>query len=176
MKKKQRVDMGIALCLILIGVVLLVLPLLDLNIKCQWLFTVVFTLYTILNGIQFLLTRESRDYEGLHTSLASLVVLVINVIFDVGDKPKYIALLLMLWVTLMSVVKLKKADYYHDRRDRMWKVRMFNLGLFILTGILASINLSYSSDVQIIVIGYFMMIHGILELFDPITKSLIAHS
>lgn len=76
----------------------------------------------------------------------------------------------------MSLAKLKKMDYYHDKRDRMWKIRAFNLGLFILSGVLASINLSYSGEIQIIVIGFFMLIHGILELFDPLVKTLIAHS
>ncbi len=175
MKKKQKVDMAIALCLILIGVILLILPLFNItNIK--WLNIAVFSLYTILNSIQFILTKNSKDYEGLHTALASLIVLIINLIFDIGENPKHIAFILMLWISLMSIVKLKKADYYHDRRDRMWKVRAFNLGLFILAGILTSINLAYTSSVQVIVIGFFMLIHGILELFDPITKTLITHS
>jgi uncharacterized membrane protein HdeD (DUF308 family) len=76
----------------------------------------------------------------------------------------------------MSLAKLKKMDYYHDKNDRMWKIRFINLGLFIIAGILTSINLAYVSTVQVLVIGFFMLIHGILELFDPIVKTLIAHS
>lgn len=175
MKKKQKVDMIISFFLILIGIVLLVLPLFNIN-DLKWLFTGVFSLYTILNAVQFILTKESKDYEGLHTALVSIFVLILNFVFDVSENPKHIAMLLMLWITLMSIVKLKKTDYYHDRHDRMWKVRAFNLGLFILVGLLTSINLSYSSSVQVIVIGYFMLIHGILELLDPLTKTLISHS
>jgi uncharacterized membrane protein HdeD (DUF308 family) len=76
----------------------------------------------------------------------------------------------------MSLTKLKKADYYHDRRDRMWKYSATNLGLFLLTGLLASINLAYGLETQIIVLGFFILINGILELFEPIIKTLIAHS
>ncbi len=173
MKKKQKVDLSIALCLILIGVVLLILPLLKMT-DIKWLSAIIFSLYTILNAIQFILTKESKDYEGLHSALASLAILIASFIWNPSESPKTLAMLLMSWIMLMSLVKLKKTDYYHDRRDRMWKLRIFNLGLFILSGILTSINLAYGSEVQVIVIGFFMLIHGILELFDPITKYLIA--
>ena len=76
----------------------------------------------------------------------------------------------------MSLIKLKKADYYHDRRDRMWKLNILMLGIFILCGLLTSINLYYEADVQVIVIGFFFMINGILEMFDPIVKTLITHA
>lgn len=175
MKKKQKVDMSIALILIFIGVVLLILPLFEIS-NIKWLNTGIFALYTILNSIQYLLTKESKDYEGLHSALASLIVLVANLLLNTQNNPKTLAMLLLTWIMLMSLAKLKKMDYYHDRRDRMWKVRAFNLGLFILSGVLASINLSYTGDVQIIVIGFFMLTHGILELFDPLVKTLIAHS
>ena len=76
----------------------------------------------------------------------------------------------------MSLAKLKKMDYYHDKNDRMWKIRFLNLSLFIITGILTCINLAYTSAVQVLIVGFFMLVHGILELFDPIVKTLIAHS
>lgn len=173
MKKKQKIDLIIALCLILIGITLLILPLFNIT-DIKWLSTIVFSLYTILNALQFILTKKSKDYEGLHSALASLIILIASLIWNPSESPRNLAMLLMAWIILMSVVKLKKTDYYHDRKDRMWKFRLFNLGLFIIAGILASINLAYSSDVQIIVLGFFMLIHGILELFDPITKYLIA--
>lgn len=175
MKQKQKIDMVIALCLIFIGIILLILPMLCIsNLYCLNIF--IFSLYTILNLIQFIATRKSKDYEGLYSAIASLIILIINIVFNPTDSPRTLALLLMGWVTMMSLAKLKKMDYYHDRNDRMWKIRAFNLGFFILAGILTSINLAYSNEVQVIVLGFFMFIHGILELFDPIVKTLIAHS
>lgn len=175
MKKKQKVDMIIAIFLILIGVVLLTLPLLGIN-DIKWLNTGIFSMYTILNSIQFLLTKESKDYEGLHSAIGSLIVLIANMIINPSGNPKTLAMLLMAWIIFMSLAKLKKMDYYHDRHDRMWKIKAFNLSLFILSGVLACINLSYSSSVQVLVIGFFMLIHGILELFEPVIKTLIYHS
>jgi len=174
MKKKQKVDMAIALCLILIGIILLIIPLFKIN-NIKYLNTFIFALYTILNALQFLFTKESKDYESLHSAIASLIILIANMFIDTNNNPQKLAMLLMTWIILMSLAKLKKMDYYHDRKDRMWKLRAFNLGLFILSVFLASIHLSYSVEVKTIVIGFFMLIHGILELFDPITKILLTH-
>lgn len=76
----------------------------------------------------------------------------------------------------MALVKLKKVDYYHDRKDRMWKLKLLTLILFILTGIATSISLAYTSNVQTLIIGFFMVTHAILEMFEPIVKTLISHA
>ena len=83
------------------------------------------------------------------------------------------ALTLFIWVILMSLIKLKKTDYYNDRKNKMWVLRLITLMLFMLTGLLATINLYYTADVQILVLGFFFYIHGILELVDPITNYLM---
>lgn len=175
MKKKQKVDTIIALISILMGTILLILPLIGIT-KLKWISLIVFSVYTIISIIQFILTKDSKDYEGLHSAGASLVIVIAHFFFDPSESPRILAMLMMAWIILMSLTKLKKADYYHDRKDRMWKYSAANLGLFIITGILASINLAYGTETQIIVLGFFMFINGILELFEPIVKTLIAHS
>jgi len=56
----------------------------------------------------------------------------------------------------------------------MWKIRTFILGLFILVSLLSSINLAFTNEV--VIFGYITLTHGILELFDPILKTLINHA
>lgn len=175
MKKKQKIDLTIALISIIIGIILIILPLLEIT-SIKWISLSIFVAYTILSSIQFVLTMDSKDYEGLHSALASFIIVIAHFIWNPAESPKTLALFLMVWIILMSLVKLKKADFYHDKKDRMWKYSLANLGLFIITGILASISFAYSVETQIIVLGFFMIINGILELFEPITKSLIAHS
>jgi len=175
MKFKQKVDTTIAVLLILIGIVLLILPIFNItNIK--YLSIGIFTLYTVLNLIQYILTRKSKDYEGLHSAIGSALILIASIIFNPESQPKTLAMLLITWILFMALAKLKKMDYYHDKKDRMWKIRFLNLGLFIITGILTCINLAHPNAVQVLIIGYFMLTHGILELLDPIVKTLIAHS
>ena len=54
----------------------------------------------------------------------------------------------------------------------MWIIEVISLVLFILAGLLTTMNLYYENDIQVLVLGYFFLIHGILELFDPLIISL----
>ena len=49
--------------------------------------------------------------------IASIIALVLVLFLDVDNVPWYLALCLFVWIALMSVIKLKKADYYNDRKD-----------------------------------------------------------
>ena len=175
MKEKQKVDFSVAMILLFIGIALTVIPL-TVNIKINIIIRLLFSSYAIINLVQYILTRKNKDYEGLFTFFISLITVILTFIFDVVTSPNKLAMIMMFWITAMSLAKFIKVDYYHDRRDCMWKLRVFTLFLFIIAGIATSINLAHTNGVQTVVIGFFMIIHGILELFDPIVKTLISHA
>ncbi len=168
MNKKQKVELIIATFLILCGSLVLIFPLFQF-VKVKLIFILVLAVYGVLNLIKFILVRESKDYEGLFTTLASIVALVVVCFLDIDSVPWYLALSLFIWIIMMSLIKLKKADYYNDRRNKTWILEVVTLILFILSGLLTTINLYYENDIQVLVLGYFYLIHGILELVDPLT-------
>lgn len=172
MKYKQKVDLVIAGFLIIIGIVLLMLPLFNI-INLKMIFITVMVLYTVINSIQFILTRKENDYEGLFTSLVSFFAIIASYYLDIAKKTVNLAIILMIWITLMSVIKLKKSDYYDDRNNKMWKLRIVSLALFMVIGFMTSINLYYEESVKVIVLGYFFFIHGVLELTDPVVNYLL---
>ncbi len=172
MNRKQIVDVSIAVFLIICGSLLLVLPLFH-YIKIKTVFMGIFAIYSIINLIQYILTFKSKDIEGLLTFFASIITLVIAWRLDIEKVPWYLALTLFIWIIMMSLIKLKKADYYNDRRNSVWILKIITLVLFILCGLLATINLYYSADVQILVVGFFFLIHGVLESLDPLTVYLL---
>ena len=172
MKYKQKVDLSIAVFLIIIGCSLLILPIFKV-VNLEIVFITVMFLYSIANFLQFILTKSSKDYEGLFTSLVSVLVVIASFFLDIIEKPVNLAMLLMIWITLMSVIKLKKSDYYDDRNNKMWKLRIATLALFMLIGFLTSINLYYEEYIRVLVFGYFFFIHGVLELTDPIVNYLL---
>lgn len=171
MNKKQIVDLITAVFLIICGSVLLLIPLFHF-VKVKNIFLGVLIVYAVLNLIKFLLTRKSKDYEGLLTCLASIVVLIVALKLNISEVPWYLALSLLIWIILLSLIKLKKGDYYNDRKNKMWIFEIICLVLFILTGLLTTMNLYYENDIQVLMLGYFFLIHGILELFDPLIISL----
>lgn len=170
MKVKQKVDIVINSFLIVIGIMLVIMAILGFNDMKSAFIGVMFS-YAALNLIQFILTKGSKDFEGLYTFLASLVIG--GIAFYYSFSTKVLSILIMAWVISMAIIKLIKTDYYNDRKDKMWKFRIVTLILFVVLGILTSLSLNYSTNVQVLIIGYFFINHGILELFDPITKYLI---
>jgi uncharacterized membrane protein HdeD (DUF308 family) len=168
MKQKQKVDLVVAIALILLGIVLILLPNFKINDVSKILF-VVMMVYATLNMIQFILTKNSKDYEGLFTSILSYVIGISGLVFNLFDNPLNLAVTLFSWIILMSLIKFKKCDYYNDRKNKMWIIRIVTLILFIITGILTCINLYYSKNIQVLLIGLFFYIHGILEIIDPLT-------
>ena len=78
-----------------------------------------------------------------------------------------------MWIILMSLIKLKKCDFYHDQNRKIYLLKIITLVLFVLSGLLSVINLYYDAQIQVLVLGFFYFIHGILELVDPITNYLL---
>ena len=173
MKKKEIVDLIVAVSLIIVGSLILTFPLLKI-VNVRYIFIGVLAYYGILNLTQYILTSKDKDVEGLFTMLASIIAMLLLGLLDVENEPVNLALVLFVWIIMMSLIKLKKCDYYHDRHKKIYILKIVTLVLFILIGLLATINLYYEKEVQVLVLGFFYFIHGILELVDPITKYLLS--
>lgn len=172
MERRTLIEFITAWILILLSCVVLVLPLFNItNIKV--IFISIISIYGISHLFKNFTILATKDYSGFSTSLNSVVILVLMLFLDINDSPWNLALLLFIWIILMSLTKLKESDYYHDRKNKLWKLNIFNLFLFILVGILTTINLYYTSDVQVLVLGFFFLIHGILEMMDPLVAYII---
>ena len=172
MNRRTLVEFVTAWFLVLAGGIMTVLPIFNVS-NVKLVFIVVIALYGVIHLIKNFFILTAKDYSGFSTSLSCVVALVLMLFLDVNDSPWNLALILFIWVILMSLTKLKESDYYHDRKSKLWELNIVNLILFILTGILAAINLYYTGDIQILVLGFFFLINGILELMDPLVAYLI---
>ncbi len=152
--------------LILNGIFLLICPLLKWTFFLE-LFVGTMIFYAIVNAVLFLLTMKSKDYTSAFTCLASLVIGIVGFVFKVTETPKYLALSILVWLLFLSLIKLKRADMYHDKKSKLWQFETVLLFLFVITGILTSINFLFGVEANIIVFGYFILITGIFEFLDP---------
>ena len=136
-------------------------------------FIVIIAVYGIIHLIKNFFILSAKEYSGFSTAASCVFVLVLLFFLDIYDSPWNLALILFIWIILMSLTRLKESDYYHDRKSRLWILNVFNLVIFILVGILTAVNLYYTSDIQILIIGFFFLINGILELMDPVAAYII---
>ncbi len=107
MKSKQFVDTSSSILFMIISCFILLCPLIELT-DIHKIFIITMISYSIINFGKFLLTKESHDFEGVLSSLASLSIGGLA-LFIKSDSPSKIALLLFGWVILESFIKLKKS-------------------------------------------------------------------
>ena len=118
MEKKQKVDLSIAILLILIGIILTILPKFNLT-NINIILFIIMMFYATLNMVQYVLTKKSNDMEGLFTSLLSYTVGILGLTFNLFNNLLQMVLLLLAWIILMSLIKLKK----HDNPTRIHPIR-----------------------------------------------------
>ena len=167
MKKKDKMKVNI-ICsglILLLGIFLFSATFLE-NMKPNLLLYVLFSVYAGIKMIEFILTKEKDDRESLYTSIACILVAVSGYKFGTYDTPKVLGITLFSWVGIMAIIKLIKLDYYHDRNDGMFYVNLMTFSLFILLGLLTSINLYYDQSVQLLLLAFFFVVNGILSLAE----------
>ncbi len=167
MNIKQKIDTVAAILFLLIGCFLLLCPLMQFT-QINLLFILTMLFYTIINFGKFLLTKEQNRRGSLYSSLAALIVMIIAIFFQINESVLNLTILLFIWITFESLIKLKRADYFHDRKSKFWILEMIYLILFIVFGIFTGINLNQTIDIQILLLGYFFFFHGVLEFINPI--------
>ena len=170
MKKKELVDLITGLSLMLLAGVILLLPSFKVN-DLSFILKTIFGFYALIKLTQFLLIIKEKDLESLFTCLISLGALIS--LFLIEFTTKNMVLVLLIWMGIMCLIKLKKADFYHDRQNKMWILRLFILFAFLTSGLLTGLNLYYEASVQTIIVGFFFFINGILDVVDPISKYLM---
>ena len=167
MDRRTLVEFITGWILVLAGGIMTILPIFSIT-NVRMVFIAIIAVYGIIHLIKNFFILEAKDFSGFRTAASCIVALVLMMFMDINDSPWNLALILFIWVILMSLTKLKESDYYHDRKNKLWELNVINLILFILTGVLTSVNLYYTGDVQILVLGFFFLINGILELMDPL--------
>ena len=172
MDRRTLVEFITSWFLVLTGGLVTILPIFNIS-DVKMVFIIIIALYGIIHLIKNFFILNSKDYSGFGTTIAGVVALILMLFLDVNDSPWNLALILFIWVILMSLTKLKESDYYHDNKNKLWELNVINLILFILTGVLTSINLYYTGDIQILVLGFFFLINSILELMDPLVAYLM---
>ena len=172
MNRRTLVEFVTAWILIFIASVVILLPVFNIN-NVKNIFIAVIAFYGIIHLFKNIYILNYKEYSGFSTAISSVAILGIMFFLDIHDSPWNLALVLFIWIILMSLIKLKESDYYHDRKNKLWVLNVVNLILFILSGVLATINLYYTSDIQILVLGFFFLINGILELMDPIVAFIL---
>lgn len=165
MNVRDKTNLTVSSLLVLMGISMLIVPFLG-YIEPNKLLYIVFSIYACIKIIEVIISPKTRDYEDIFTAIACALAAISGFKFANENSPMVLSITLVSWVGIMSIIKLIKLDYYHDRENGMFFVNVITFALFLLLGLLTSINLYFSETVQVLMIGFFFVINGLLNLAE----------
>ena len=163
--KKNKINLICSAILLLVGLAMFILPWIKILDPVKILY-VVFSIYALVKLVEYFLTRNGSDLENLYTAIASALAAISGFRFINYEPRIVLSMTLASWVAVMSIIKLIKLDYYHDRENGMLYVNLITFSLFILLGLLTSINLYFNETVQYIMLAFFFVVNGLLMLAE----------
>lgn len=157
------------LSLTILAEIILILALFkDCDLKM--LLLLIFGLYALFKFTNVIVYRKNFDFESLFVAIFSLIAFITTFIIDL--KTNNLILLLLIWMGLNALVKLKKVDYYHDRKNKMWLLKLFMLFIYVTSGLCTGLTL-FNETTQLVFIGFFLLISGILDTTEVIANIIL---
>ena len=159
MKKKELYSFLSNILLFVIGALIFIFcDNLKLGLCVLFAFNALFKFMNLFN-------MNNKDYEDLFGCILTVIAFIMLFYFDLIIKN--VILIFLIWLGLMSLVKLKKADYYHDRKDNMWIFKIFSLFIILSLGLIISLNLQ-TNDVNIKLFAIFFMFNSSIDAIEPL--------
>ncbi len=122
-----------------------------------------FFLYGSLKLTIFIFEKNKMD---LFSSIIGILFGCVFYLLDVMSSPRNLAIFILLFALCKSFIKLKKADFYHDRKSKYWLIEVANLLFFLGLSILVSINLSFEENVLFLIFGLYSFFLGVLDFYE----------
>ncbi len=132
------------------------------------IFYVIMLLYFGLEFTNYLLTKNQTGMNSLYISLACLIASVSGLKYM--DEPSNLVLTITLigWMVIMLIIKLIRIEDLRNKMNYSVFINIFSMSLFILLGFLTITNLYKGITNQVMVLGFFFTINGILNILEVI--------
>ena len=130
-------------------------------------------LYALLNLVKFIVINY-KTYEKVYLCLGSCAIAILNVILAAFmDATTVFTMCIMLFTLVVTGVKLFAVDYYYQRKDSYWYIITMLLVIFLCVGLVISTALLNHPDIQVISLGFFIIIIAILDAVDTSIKCML---
>ena len=175
-KLRDKTNLIVSGILLLMGLLMLILPFLGF-MQPNILLYVVFSIYALIKIIEVVITKNyGGDNEDIYTAIACSLAAISGFKYINYDPPMVLSITLASWVGIMSIIKLIKLDYYHDKENGMLYVNLVTFSMFLLLGLLTSINLYFNETVQVLMLVFFFVINGLLNLAEDGIRILVSRN
>ena len=169
-KKNFYVGILCSMAIFMMGVMYLTIPsyyglAAMYSVNANNLFVSGLLMFACVNLVKYIVVGKNPTTERVYMTVASAGSGALNIIlggfFD--NQHMVLAVSIMVFVLSITTVKLFTIDYYHDRKDAFFYIETMLLVLFLIVGIVVSVNLFSDSTIQTIMLGFLFIIIGILD-------------
>ena len=128
--------------------------------------TIFFGWYGALHLLRYLFSENKKEYNPLLEGILGVLFSCVGIFYNYVEDPQNFSFAILLYALLLCFIKLKKADYFHDRKSKFWLIEVASLIFFLLLSILISMNLKFSENVLFIILGFYSFFIGVFEFFE----------
>lgn len=129
-------------------------------------------IYAIINLVLFLVLGKNPNNESIYLCIVGSIAGLLDMLLQ-SHLTKAFSLSFAILIFMIAAVKLFTIDYYHDRKDAYYYIETLCLLIFLLVGIITSINLFGDTKLQATMLGFFITIMGILRIFNITIKAML---
>lgn len=135
------------------------------NVNTNNLFVSGLLMFACVNLIKYIVVGKNPTTERVYMTVASAGSGALNIILGgfFENQHMILAISIMVFVLSITTVKLFTIDYYHDRKDAFFYIETMLLCIFLIVGIVISVNLFSDTTLQTIMLGFLFIIIGILD-------------
>ena len=158
MKKKSFLwNVYGSVVILLFGCFFLLLPLFHIS-DITLVFGLFLAMFTIISLVMFVGQYKNKEYSSFFVFLISIILLIGSFLFPLTSQPKTLALSLLVWILFVSLAKIKRADFFHDRKSKIWCLEISLFFLFFLNGICTCLNFAFTEITSVLSFGYFIFL------------------
>lgn len=171
-KLNYLIDIVTYFLVLILGIIMVSLSFGKINNYVLFVMTFFYILSTILL-ISYFLCRKDNNYEKLFLSLVSAIMT--GILFYISDVKSIICLGVSLFIFIILVVIVKSIGIFvhHKNRGLNCEVKSIVTLFIVLTGVMTGYILTNQFFFQLIIFGYFFIVFGLLNLFEPIILILL---
>ncbi len=179
-KKNFYVGILCSVAIFLMGVIYLTIPAyygLDAmnNVNANNIFVSGLLMFACVNLVKYIVVGKNPTSERVYMTIACAGSGALDIILGgfFEDQHMVLAISILVFVLSMTTVKLYTIDYYHERKDAFFYIETMLLCLFLIVGVVISVNLFKDSAIQTIMLGFLFIIIGILDGVNISIKAML---
>ncbi len=136
------------------------------------LVTAFFVIYGVIHLALALANYNTKEFSHFFLGVIGIISFSILYCSNILTSIRGCSFFFFLFALLTCFIKLKKADYFHDRKNILWRMELSFLFLYFLATILFCVNLVQKDSVLTLLFGFYILFIGSLEFMEAMVFNL----